>query len=96
VKVVLRIVLQWGIKNVLHYAATALIFVRYALDLKREDLNMHKSYTHYVPKFAKLVQLSAQNMPPIMILVKNVPKLVKNAQQSATNWQQQKYKDTFL
>jgi hypothetical protein len=88
--------LQWGIKNVLHYAATVLIFVRYAPDLRPEDLNMPKIYTHYVPKYVMLVRLSVQNMPPIMPLVKNVQKRVKNVLQFATNWQQQKYKDTFL
>jgi hypothetical protein len=80
-------VLQQATKNASCYAATALISVRFVPVLKPEDLNLGITCTLYVPKFVKPVPLSAQSMPGITFLVKNVRKHVKNVQQFAMNLQ---------
>jgi hypothetical protein len=79
--------LQQATKNASCYAATALISVRFVPVLKPEDLNLGITCTLYVPKFVKPVPLSAQSMPRITFLVKNVRKHVKNVQQFAMNLQ---------
>jgi hypothetical protein len=63
---------------VLSFAVTAQIFVHCALNYVPEILNIALNFANYVQKFVKPAIPNAENMPAIMIIAKNVLRLVRN------------------